>query len=72
MLVMNGLGKDQQKSDVVIWGYIGKQSPHYNKFYQYIKNISFGDRPDYLKYSYIFDEAQDHHYMDLYSLHLCD
>ena len=72
MLVMKSLKKDQQKSDVVIWGYIGKQSPHYNEFYKYIQNISFGDRPDYLKFSYIFDEAQDHHYMDLYSLHLCD
>ena len=72
MLVMKGLKKDQYQSDVVIWGYIGKQSPHYNEFYKYIKNISFGDRPNYLKYSFIFDELQDHHYMDLYSLHLCD
>lgn len=72
MLVIKGLKKNQHSSDVVIWGYIGKQSAHYNEFYKYIKNISFGDRPDYLKFSYLFDEVQDHHYMDLYSLHLCD
>ena len=72
MLVMKGLNKKQKSSDVVLWGYIGKQSPHYNEFYKFIKNISFGDRPDYLNYRYIFDETQDHHFFDLYSIHLCD
>lgn len=72
MLVLKGLNHDQNKSKVVIWGYIGKQSPHYNEFYKYIKNISFGDRPDYLKFGYMFDEVQDHQFFDLYSMHLCD
>ena len=72
MLVMKGLNRSQKTSDVVLWGYIGKQSPHYNEFYKYIKNISFGDRPDYLKFRYMFDEVQDHHFFDLYSMHLCD
>ncbi|MBL3656207.1 DUF3822 family protein [Fulvivirga sediminis] len=72
MLVMKGLQKNQQKSDVVLWGYIGKQSPHYQEFYKFIKNISFGDRPSYLNFGYLFDELQDHHYFDLYSIHLCD
>ena len=71
MLVMKGLNRSQQKSDVVIWGYIGKQSPHYNEFYKFIKNISFGDRPEYLKFGFVFDEVQDHHFFDLYSMHLC-
>lgn len=72
MLVMKGLNKSQKNSDVIIWGYIGKQSPHYNEFYKFIKNISFGGRPEYLKYGFIFDEVQDHHFFDLYSTHLCD
>ncbi|MEO1096986.1 MAG: DUF3822 domain-containing protein, partial [Bacteroidota bacterium] len=67
-----GLNRSQKTSDVILWGYIGKQSPHYNEFYKYIKNISFGDRPSYLKYGYMFDEVQDHHFFDLYSMHLCD
>ncbi len=71
MLVMKGLNRSQKTSDVVIWGYIGKQSPHYNEFYKFIKNISFGDRPGYLKYGFVFDEVQDHHFFDLYSIHLC-
>lgn len=72
MLVMKGLNRSQKTTDLVLWGYIGKQSPHYNEFYKYIKNISFGDRPNYLKYGYMFDEVQDHHFFDLYSTHLCD
>ena len=72
MTVLQGLGHDQKKTPVVLWGYIGKQSPHFHEFAKYIKNLSFGDRPDFLKYGYIFDELQDHHFFDLYSLHLCD
>lgn len=71
MLVMKGLSKSQKTSEVVLWGYLGKQSPHYNEFYKYIRNISFGERPEYLKYGFVFDEVQDHHYFDLYSMHLC-
>jgi hypothetical protein len=72
MLVMKGLQRDQQSSEVVLWGYLGKESAHYNEFRKYIKNISFGDRPGYLQYGYVFDEIQDHQYLDLYSIHLCD
>ena len=71
MTVMKGLNRDQRETNVVIWGYIGKQSKHYNEFTKYLKNISFGDRPKFLKFGYMFDELQDHHYFDLYNVHLC-
>jgi hypothetical protein len=70
MLVMKTLNFDQQKSQIVLWGYIGKNSPHYNEFYKYIHNVVFGYRPKYLKFGYLFDEIQDHHFFDLYSMHL--
>lgn len=70
MLVMKSLDMDQASSNVVLWGYLGKNSPHYNEFYKYINNVSFGARPDYLQFSYLFDEIQDHHFFDLYSIHL--
>lgn len=72
MLVMKGLGYNQKTSNVVLWGYIGKQSPHYDEFYKYIKNISFGNRPRFLNFDYNFDVVQDHHYFDLYSAYLCE
>ena len=70
MLVLNAMKMDQQNSKIVLWGYIGKNSPHSIEFSKYIKNVTFGDRPDYLKFGYLFDEVQDHHFFDLYSMHL--
>jgi hypothetical protein len=70
MLVMKALGMDQESTRVVLWGYIGKNSPHYQEFVKYVRNISFGPRPVHLKYGYIFDEIQEHHFFDLYSMNL--
>jgi len=70
MLVMKALNKDQNKSLVVLWGYIGKNSPHYQEFYKYIRNVTFGGRPVHLKYGYMFDEIQEHHFFDLFSMNL--
>lgn len=70
MLVMKTLNLKQETSQVVLWGYIGKNSPHYHEFYKYIQNVAFGDRPRFLKFGYMFDEVQDHHFFDLYSMHL--
>jgi hypothetical protein len=70
MLVMKTLNLSQQTSQIVLWGYIGKNSPHYNEFYKYISNVIFGYRPKHLKFGYMFDELQDHHFFDLYSMQL--
>jgi len=72
MLVMKSLNMDQQTSEVVLWGYIGKNSPHYHEFYKYINNVTFGGSPTQLKFGYVFDEVQEHHFFDLYSIHLIE
>lgn len=70
MLVMNSLKMDPQTSEVKLWGFIGKNSPHYHEFYKFIKNVSFGDRPDHIKFGYLFDEVQEHNFFDLYCIDL--
>lgn len=70
MLVMKSLQMDQQTGKVVLWGYIGKNSPHYQEFYKYINNVTFGRRSPGLRFGYMFDEVQEHHFFDLFSLHL--
>lgn len=70
MLVMKNLGMDQQKSEVILWGYIGRKSPHYNEFVKYVRNVNFGHRPTNLGFGYMFDEVQEHHFFDLYSIDL--
>ena len=72
MLVFAGLKRSQKTTNVIFWGYIGKQSSHYHEFIKYIKHISFGDRPQFYKYGFVFDELQDHYYFDVYNLHLCE
>ncbi|QOI97726.1 MAG: DUF3822 family protein [Flammeovirgaceae bacterium] len=71
MLVMKLLGMDQKTSEVLLWGYIGKNSPHYHEFYKYINNVTYGGRPDFLRFGYLFDEIQDQHFLDLYGIYLC-
>lgn len=68
MLVMKSLHQDQNTSRVMLWGYVGKNSPHYHEFYKYINNVVFGHRPSEIKFGYMFDEVQDHHFFDLYSM----
>jgi len=70
MLVMKNLNMDQQTSEVVLWGYIGKNSPHYLEFVKYVRNVSFGERPKHFTFGYLFDELQEHHFFDLYSIDL--
>ncbi len=70
MLVMKSLKMDQRTSEVILWGYIGKNSPHYHEFYKFIQNVSFGNRSETLKFGYLFDELQEHNFFDLYSVQL--
>jgi Protein of unknown function (DUF3822) len=70
MLVLSALQMSQQSSRVIVWGYIGKSSPHADEFSKYIRNVSFGVRPNKLKFGYMFDEVQEHHFFDLYGLYL--
>jgi hypothetical protein len=72
MLVMKSLNINQQQGKVVMYGYIGNNSPHFQEFYKYINNVEIGKRPGHLQFAYPFDEVQDHHYLDLYSISLCN
>jgi hypothetical protein len=67
MTVLKGLDRDQRKTNVVLWGYLGSKSKHFNEFGKYIKNIELGERVTGLKFGYLFDDVQDHQYFDLYS-----
>lgn len=70
MLVMSTLGMDQESTPVILWGYIGNNSPHYDEFCKYVRHVTFGKSPSHLSFSYPFDELQEHHYFDLYNINL--
>jgi hypothetical protein len=68
MLVLKSLQMNQVDSEVVLWGYIGKNSSHYHELYKFINNVRFGNRPPTLQFGYLFDEVQEHHFFDTYSI----
>lgn len=70
MLVMKGLSMNPEICKIYLWGFIGKNTPHYQEFCRYVRNVRFGPRPENLKFGYLFDELQAHHFADLYSLFL--
>lgn len=65
-------GLDQNSSKLVVWGNITKNTPEYLELNKYFKNVSLGGRPPFLKFNYMFDEADDQQYFDLYSTVLCE
>ena len=72
LLIMRALRLDQNTSKVLVWGDINNESAFFKLLYKYTRNISFGNKPSYLSFNYMFDELHDHQYFDLYSLYLCD
>ncbi len=70
MLVMKTMNLHQESSEVLLWGYVGKNSPHYHEFVKYVKNVAFGQRPKHLSFGYVFDDVQDHQFFDLYAIDL--
>ena len=71
MFVFDELDLNPEVIPIILLGDISKNSESFNKIYRYIRNVSFGDKPTTLKFGYKFDEVNDHHYFDLYNMHLC-
>lgn len=72
MFVFDQLKLNPEETPVVLWGEVQADSPIYNKLYKYIRNISLGNKPASLSFSYQFDEVFDHKFFDLYNMHFCD
>lgn len=71
MFIASTLNINKRTTKLVLLGDIDKDSEEYSKIIQYFKFISFGEKPSYLKYGYVFDEVSDHQFFDLYSIYLC-
>lgn len=63
---------DQHSTKVIVWGNINKNSPLFKELYSHFNHVSFGHKPSFLNYNYMFDEADDHQYFDLYNTFLCE
>jgi hypothetical protein len=72
MVVINQLELDQESTKVLVWGNVDSVSEKFSILYKYIRNISFGNRPSYIKSGYVFDSILDHNYFGLMSIYPCD
>ena len=72
MLVFKELDLNQKTTKLLVWGRLKQNSPHIELLRKYIRNISLGDRPTYLKVGYEFDEIPEHQYFDAMNIFLCD
>lgn len=72
MFVYEQLQLNPDYNHLTIWGEIVPDSAIYNKLFKYIRNISFGQKPNSIYFGYHFDEIMDHRFFDLYSMHFCE
>lgn len=72
MLVFKELRMSPKSNNLVIWGAIKNDAPHIELAKKYIRNISLGSKPNFMKFGGPFDDIQDHRYFDLYSIFLCE
>ena len=72
MLVFKEMGMDPKTSGVQFWGFTKQNSDEITLLKKYIRNISLGSKPSFLKFGYKFDEIDDHQYCDVMSAYICE
>ncbi len=72
MLVFKEIGMDPKKNPVQFWGFTKQNSEEIALLKKYIRNISLGSKPSFLKFGYKFDEVNDHQYFDVMSAYICE
>ena len=68
---MEQLGLSPEKTELVLLDDILKSDEKYNLLYQYVRNISFGNRPENLNFSKELESIKSHQYFCLFSQLLC-
>ncbi len=60
------LNIDLKSDKILIYGYLGDKTPHFESLKKVINNLEFGERPNHLKFGWVFDEIADHQYLDVF------
>lgn len=72
MLVFKELNLSVKTSKLIIWGGVTLESSQIQMLKKYIRNISFGYKPNIIKFAPEFDSLANHRYFDLFSISLCE
>lgn len=68
-LVAADLKIDLSNTEILLYGFLGKNTPQFKYLEKNVQNIKLGGRPKGIKFGYVFDEIADHQYFDIYSLY---
>ena len=71
MLVLKEMEMDPKSGKLLLWGFIKQNSAEMNLLKKFIRNVSLGSRPSFMKFGYKFDEVEDHQYFDVMSAYIC-
>jgi hypothetical protein len=61
---------DFHRDKIILWGFLGSQSNHFEEFKKRYPGLELGQRPRELYLGYVFDDIPTHQYFDLLSLNL--
>lgn len=70
MLVINQMGFSQEHCQVLLHGFVGKDSPHFQELRKYIRTLSTGKRPNVRLHGGLLSEIQEHQFFDIFALPL--
>ncbi|GAA5026859.1 hypothetical protein GCM10011506_12890 [Marivirga lumbricoides] len=65
-LVLHEFKLSKTNSSIKVWGFINKNSAHFNSLKNHIPAIKPGNRTTLLNFGYKFDEVPEHQYFDVF------
>ncbi|MCC5932001.1 MAG: DUF3822 family protein [Cyclobacteriaceae bacterium] len=57
---------DLHKDQIFVYGHLGNKTPHFDSLKKHIHNLAFGQRPSHLHFGWVFDDLEEHQYMDVF------
>ncbi|MFZ9981706.1 MAG: DUF3822 family protein [Cyclobacteriaceae bacterium] len=70
MLVVNQIGFSQENCKVLLHGFVGNDSPHFQELRKYIRNLATGNRPNISLKGGVLSEIQEHQFFDIFAMPL--
>ncbi|MDG1476894.1 MAG: DUF3822 family protein [Vicingaceae bacterium] len=72
LFVLDQLNINNEEATIKLTGEVEKNSVIYTILHKYIQTLNFGNRPENLKFSYIFEETPKHFHHALFNQFLCE
>lgn len=66
-IAANELSIDLYNDEIYLYGYLGRNTPHFNELKKTMSQLKLGYRPGNINFSYVFDEVLEHQFFDLFS-----